>query len=201
MLSYPDYSKQFVINTDACNDGKDTVLSQDIDKEERVIQFISRTLIPAEKKLCVREKEALAIVYGCESFHPYVYGSPFIVETDHHSLQWLMMATSPARLVQYNFEIRYKKGTANVSADTLSAKIPAALKTKLGVCKKTKQFIVPPPVDWQHNSKAWIIEIIGAKWLTDMTSFFERKNYFVRRQYVCSCRFKIMQHYPTVLSS
>ena len=55
------------------------------------------------------------------------------------------------------------------------SKIPAAFRTKLGVCKKTKQFIVPPPVDWQHNSKAWMTEIIWTKWLSDMNSFFERK--------------------------
>ena len=127
MLSYPDYSQGFIMNTDASDVGIGAVLSQEIENEEKVIQFISRTLQPAEKKWCVREKEALAIIFACESFRPYVYGTKFIVETDHHSLQWLMKATTPARLVrwalrlaEFDFVIRYRKGVSNTNADALS---------------------------------------------------------------------------------
>ena len=51
MLSYPDYQKPFLVSTDASEDGIGAVLSKkDEQGEESVIQFISRTLQPAEKK-------------------------------------------------------------------------------------------------------------------------------------------------------
>ena len=66
-----------------------------------MVQYISRTLQPNEKKWCVREKEALAILWACEMFRVNVAGSEFTVETDHHSLKWRMNADKPARLVRW----------------------------------------------------------------------------------------------------
>jgi hypothetical protein len=128
MLHYPDFKKVFKVSTDASDEGIGGVLSQTNDEgEEKVIQYISRTLQPAEQKWSVREKEALAIIFACETFRPYLYGSKFIIFTDHQSLQWLMKATTPARLVrwalrlaEYDFEIKYKKGEENANADALS---------------------------------------------------------------------------------
>jgi len=49
------------------------------------------------------------------------------VETDHHSLQWLMKVTAPARLVrwalrlaEYDFDIKYKRGENNTNVDAFS---------------------------------------------------------------------------------
>ena len=111
VLNHPDCNQPFIVNTDASDKGLGAFLSQVIDNTEKVIQYTTRSLQPAEKKWCptisslthqwcVREKEALAIIYGCETFRPYLYGTRFIVETDHHSLQWLMKVTTPARLVR-----------------------------------------------------------------------------------------------------
>jgi hypothetical protein len=128
MLHYPDFTKRFIVSTDASNDGIGAVLSQEDDEgQERVIQYMSRTLQTAERKWCVREKEALAIIFACETFRPYLYGSKFLIYTDYHSLQWLMKASSPARLVrwalrlaEFDFEIKYRKGGENGNADALS---------------------------------------------------------------------------------
>ena len=127
MLHFPDYKLPFVVQTDASDSGLGAVLSQVVREQERVIQYSSRTLQPAEKNWTVREKEALAIIFACETFKPYVYLTRFVIESDHHSLKWLMTAQSPARLVrwalrlaEFDFEIRYRKGKENANADALS---------------------------------------------------------------------------------
>ena len=145
VLIFPDYEEPFIVQTDACDEGLGGVLSQEIEGVEMVIQFISRTLQPNEKKWCPREKEALAIIYACETFRPYVYGTQFIVYTDHHSLQWLMKATAPARLVrwalrlsEFDFVIRYRKGDSNANADALP-RLP--IETSMGTEMESSEFL------------------------------------------------------------
>ena len=65
--------------------------------------------------------------WACETFWPYVIGSKFTVETDHKSLELLMKAEKPARLVrwalpmsEFDCRIVYKSGAANGSANLLS---------------------------------------------------------------------------------
>ena len=68
ILSFPDYSKAFTLDTDASQEGIGAVLSQEHDGQERVIAYASRTLSKAERKYCNTRKELLAAVFFYQSF-------------------------------------------------------------------------------------------------------------------------------------
>ena len=73
-------------------------------------------------------KKLLAIKWAITKFHDYVYGSKFIVETDHAPLQWLKRNKDKcSRLMRwalslqtYDFHIKYIKGKKNFLADLMS---------------------------------------------------------------------------------
>ena len=99
ILSYPNFEEQFFVQTDACDTDLGAVFAQRYNDKEYVISYASRLLLPNEKNWSTREKEALGIIFACEKFRHYLIGSHFIVETDHQSLEWLLKAQAPARLV------------------------------------------------------------------------------------------------------
>ena len=69
-----------------------TILSQEDDeKNERVIAYASRLLLPAEKNYTATELECLAIMWAIEKFHQYVYGYQFLLIMDHSALCHLLI--------------------------------------------------------------------------------------------------------------
>ena len=90
ILSHPNFDQEFIIETDASDLGLGAVLLQRYNDKLHLIQYISRTLQDCERKWSIREKEALAIIWACETFRPYVYGTKFVVETEHKSLERLV---------------------------------------------------------------------------------------------------------------
>ena len=113
ILSYPQSSGMFILDTDASNIGIGAVLSQVQDKEEKVIEYFSSVLSKPEKNYCATRKELLAIVRAVEHFHKYLYGREFLIRTDHAALTWLLQMKNPEgqvarwleRLQQYHFKI------------------------------------------------------------------------------------------------
>lgn len=57
-----------------------------VDGSERPISFMSRTLTAAEKKYSQLDKEGLAVVYGIQKFHKYLYIRSFTICTYHKPL-------------------------------------------------------------------------------------------------------------------
>ncbi|KAL7286691.1 hypothetical protein TKK_0019074 [Trichogramma kaykai] len=117
-----------ILQTDTSNDGLGAVLTQNIDGKERVIASSSRTLNKAEKNYSATEKEYLAVKWGIWKMRDYLEGYHFVVITDHQSLQWLSKIDNPSgrlarwaiELNQWDFEVKYRKGTENTVADVLS---------------------------------------------------------------------------------
>ena len=94
----------------------------------RPVSYASRSLTPVEQRYSQTEREALAVVWGCERYHIYLYGSHFTILTDHEPLKVLYTHSgkpSPRilrwglRLQSYNFTITHIPGSTN-PADMLS---------------------------------------------------------------------------------
>ncbi|KAH9595940.1 hypothetical protein MS3_00001802 [Schistosoma haematobium] len=83
-LRLPEPEKPFAAATDASDHGIGAVLSQ----SDRVVEYASRVLTPAEQKYLTIEVECLAIVWALDKWTPYLLGRRFHIETDNKPLQW-----------------------------------------------------------------------------------------------------------------
>jgi hypothetical protein len=129
ILRQPDWSKPFLLYTDASGYALGAILSQcDNDNKEYVCAYASRILKNAEVHYGITEKECLAVVYAVKYFRVYLYGSKFTIITDHSALSWLMNIADPTgRLARwsiylqvYEFEIIHRKGKKHTNVDMLS---------------------------------------------------------------------------------
>lgn len=91
VLQYPDFTKGFVLTTDASQNAIGCVLSQGKIGQDLPIAYASRALNKAERNYSTIEKELLAIVWGCKHFRPYLLGRPFIIMTDHKPLTSILV--------------------------------------------------------------------------------------------------------------
>ena len=103
VMSYCDVNKETVILVDASPVGLSAILSQQEhgSSKSQIIAYASRSLTSTEQRYSQTEKEALAIVWGIEHFHLYVYGAPFVLYTDHKPLELIYanpMSKPPARI-------------------------------------------------------------------------------------------------------
>ncbi|GJW23417.1 putative reverse transcriptase domain-containing protein [Tanacetum coccineum] len=126
ILTLPEGSEDFIAYYDTSKKGLGAVLIQ----REKVISYASRQLEIHEKNYTTHDLELGAVVFALKIWRRYVYGTKCTVFTDHKSLQhildqkelnmrqrrWLEL------LSDYDCDIRYHPGKANVVADALSRK-------------------------------------------------------------------------------
>nr|GFA40877.1 putative reverse transcriptase domain-containing protein [Tanacetum cinerariifolium] len=126
ILALPEGNDDFVVYCDASLQGLGAVLMQ----REKVIAYASRQLKPHEENNITHDLELGAVVFALKIQRHYLYGTKCTVFTDHKSLQhvlnkkelnmrqrrWLEL------LADYDCEIHYHPGKANVVADALSWK-------------------------------------------------------------------------------
>ena len=126
ILALPEGSEDLVVYCDASHKELGAVLMQ----REKVIAYASRQLKTYEKNYTTHDLQLGSVVFTLRIWRHYMYGMKCVVYTDHKSLQhildqkelnmrqrrWLEL------LSDYDCEIRYHPGKANVVADDLSRK-------------------------------------------------------------------------------
>nr|GFC48217.1 putative reverse transcriptase domain-containing protein [Tanacetum cinerariifolium]GFC48263.1 putative reverse transcriptase domain-containing protein [Tanacetum cinerariifolium] len=117
----------FVVYCDASLNGLGAVLMQ----RNKVISYASRQLKNHEENYVTHDLELGAVVFALRLWRHYLYGTKCVVYTDHKSLQYILdqkeLNMRQRRWIEllsdYDCEIRYHPGKANVVADALSRKI------------------------------------------------------------------------------
>lgn len=129
VLVFPDFTKQFILETDASGLGLVAILSQQ--QPNRLvapIAYASHTLQSHEAKCGISELEVLAIVWATKHFRVYLYGHPCDMYTDHEALQALLNTPHPSgklarwgiALQELDLHLHYRPGRINKNADALS---------------------------------------------------------------------------------
>ncbi|KAL0534150.1 hypothetical protein IC582_028434 [Cucumis melo] len=136
VLTVPDGFGSFVIYSDASKKGLGCVLMQ----QGKVVAYASRQLKSHEQNYPTHDLELAAVVFALKIWRHYLYGEKIQIFTDHKSLKYFftqkelnMRQRRWLELVKdYDCEILYHPGKANVVADALSRKVShsAALITR-----------------------------------------------------------------------
>jgi hypothetical protein len=124
VLALPDFSVQFVLETDACDHGIGAVLLQN----DHPLAFVSKALGPRNRGLSTYEKEYMAVLLAVQQWRSYLQHSEFLIKTDHANLAHLtdQCLHTPwqhkvfTKLMGLQYRISYKKGVENRVADALS---------------------------------------------------------------------------------
>ena len=130
VLTFADFEKLFMLETNASKEGLGAVLSQ---KQSNgcyhPIAFASHALHGGEKNYHLSKLEFLALKWAItEQFRKYLQYGYFTIRTDNNPLTYIL--TTPnldaighrwvAALTRFDMSIEYLRGTDNKVADTLS---------------------------------------------------------------------------------
>ncbi|WVZ90355.1 LOW QUALITY PROTEIN: hypothetical protein U9M48_036664, partial [Paspalum notatum var. saurae] len=126
ILTQPDITKSFDIYCDACRTSLGCVLMQ----EGRVIAHASHQLKPAEEHYPTHDLDLAAVVHALKIWRQYIMGNPCNIYTDHKSLKYIFTQSELNMrqrrwfelIKDYELEVHYHPGKANVVADAPSRK-------------------------------------------------------------------------------
>ena len=135
ILSFPDFNKPFLLETDTSGRGLGAVLSQkQADGRYHPITYASSVMNETEQRYHSNKQEFITLKWAVtEQFHEYLspYGknrNKFIVRTDNNPLTYIFSSANldaagqrwVGHLTSYNFSLEYQKGKDNTVADFLS---------------------------------------------------------------------------------
>ncbi len=87
ILVKANLSKQFILEADDSQHHAAAVLLQyDDEGLPRAVGYFSKKLRPAEVRYSATDREVLAIVLACRQFHHSLWGTWFVIRTDHQPI-------------------------------------------------------------------------------------------------------------------
>jgi hypothetical protein len=124
VLAQPDNTKPFDVYCDASGTGLGCVLMQN----NRVIAYVSRALQNHEQNYPTHDLELAAIIHALKIWRHHLMGTKCNIYTNHKSLKYIFTQTDLSMrqrrwlelIKDYNLEVYYDPGKANVVADALS---------------------------------------------------------------------------------
>ena len=121
LVTFPDFTKEFEIHTDASKLQLGACITQD----GKPVAFYSRKLNPAQTRYTTTERELLSIVETLKEFRNILLGQRIKVHTDHENLTYKTFNSDRVMrwrlyIEEYSPNLQYIKGTENVVADALS---------------------------------------------------------------------------------
>ena len=131
ILKFPDFSKPFIIRTDASYEGLGGVLLQKYDNKEFPVHFVSRSIKKEERNYPITKLEGAAAYFSVMKFKSYITGNNFdtTLYTDHKPLVGLFKNKEPTERQLSNWilefsmlkvNVVYEEGRTNFLADALS---------------------------------------------------------------------------------
>jgi len=130
VLRTPDWSKQFVMETNTSGYALGVVIAQEFEDSVCPIAFHSRSLLPAEKNYDAHDKELAAVIFGFKCGCPLFLGAMHTIRihTDHKNLQYFRdprkitgrQAHWIEFLQDFDYTLEHIPGSTNTMADLLS---------------------------------------------------------------------------------
>ena len=142
VLTPYDPNKKSMLAVDACNYGLGAAIFQETDKGWQPIAYASKSLSDTERRYAIIEKEALAVVWGCERFAQYLIGREFEIQSDHRPLLACLQTKRldeltprlqrlKLRLSRFDYKITYVPGKEHFVPDAMSRAPVGAITTFL----------------------------------------------------------------------
>uniref|UniRef100_A0A0N5BMT4 RNA-directed DNA polymerase n=1 Tax=Strongyloides papillosus TaxID=174720 RepID=A0A0N5BMT4_STREA len=124
---------KLILDCDASDTSMGFVLYSVTEGKEMIIALNSKKFTPCETKLAIQVKECLAIYYGVKKFHQFLTGRRFLIRSDHRTLSLIFKEGAGIKkstnrriqriqleLLEYMFDVEYKKGKEIGLVDTIS---------------------------------------------------------------------------------
>ncbi len=101
-------SRRFILETDASqHHGAAVLLQYDDEGLPRAVGYFSKKLKQAEVHYSATDREALAIVLACRQLHHYLWGTRFVIRTEHQPITTeFRQRTKSPRMNRWMLEMR-----------------------------------------------------------------------------------------------